>query len=125
MSMSVILVKEGVVTTPNGVKKDFSKTFDLVQLGTSLSEKIVQKENIEDQLLEYENSVHHMFEDEITRIFKNEEDKIKFMLDDDRSVPYEEKVITAEEQLQDHMKEIRNFIHEAHFEGFDVGFSLI
>jgi len=123
--MNVILVKEGIITTPNGKQKDTRESFELLQTQTVFSHKIVNQNNINKQLEEYKNAVSHMFEDETERIFNNEDDKIQFELNDDFSVPFQEVTFTAEEQLASHIKSISSWIQEAKSEGFNVQFEII
>lgn len=53
MSMNLILVAEGKVTTPNGKKKVITKTMDLLQTSTNETYDVLSKKTLQEQVERY------------------------------------------------------------------------
>lgn len=125
MSMNVVLVAEGLIITPNGKTKNFYETFDVLQTSTDESYRIISHKNIYDQLREYKEAVKNKFQNQLVRFFESSDDEYEYYFNGNESVSFITKVETAEELLEEHMKNIHDFVEEHLSQGFDVKFHVV
>lgn len=124
MSMNVILVKNCLITLPNGKQKELVETKSLIQTKTNNSYEIVNCQGIENQLAKYEEVIKDCFRDFEHKIFNSYDDELAYILDN-KSVPFSIEVETAESQLNEHISEIKEYIDSAIEDGFEIKFQII
>ena len=125
MSMNVILVKSGTVTSPNGKQTKLSESYkSILQTRTNDSYDIINLPTLEEQVKKYKEVVSTCFIDYEHKIFQSFDDELDYSMGN-KNIKFQVEIETAEEQLEEHMSEMYSFINDALDEGYDVSFKVI